>query len=100
MSQDIRANVHVMPRDSLLQLFETRQDLFVDDDEAEVLHFTRHTLHVTRHTSQLTRHTSHVTHHTSHVTRQVAYERSDLEGVDIFDVDVTGNPPLSPPLHS
>lgn len=37
------------------QLFETRQDLFVDDDEAEV-----------------------------------AYERSDLDGVDIFDVDVTG----------
>lgn len=37
------------------QLFETRQDLFVDDDEAEV-----------------------------------AYERSDLEGLDIFDVDVTG----------
>lgn len=37
------------------QLFETRQDLFVDDDEAEV-----------------------------------AYDRSDLEGVDIFDVDVTG----------
>jgi hypothetical protein len=61
------------------QLFETRQDLFVDDDEAEVISFRMCFCSFLR----------------ASLAAKVAYERSDLEGVDIFDVDVTGNSPFS-----